>query len=112
LSHPDSLSWQAGSGYAGAKLNSLNLSRRHVALKLVDGRLELQMIDGKMPVYVLDAAGAEVTARLMPDSRESVRLEPGQQFLIGSYMLRFHEETPRTMLSADVSQLRRRADAE
>ena len=109
LSHPDSLSWQAGSGYAGAKLNSLNLSRRHVGLKLVDGRLELQMIDGKMPVYVLDAAGAEVTARLMPDSRESVRLEPGQQFLIGSYMLRFHEETPRTMLSADVSELRRRS---
>ncbi|MGE5146503.1 MAG: hypothetical protein ACM3N5_07110, partial [Candidatus Eiseniibacteriota bacterium] len=32
LSHPDSLVWREGSGYAGAKLNSLNLSRRHVAL--------------------------------------------------------------------------------
>ena len=47
-----------------------------------------------------------------PDSRDTVRLDPGQQFLIGSYMLRFHEETPRTMLSADVSQLRRRAGAD
>jgi hypothetical protein len=69
------------------------------------------MIDGKMPVYVLDADRAAVTARLEPDSRDSVRLEPGQQFLIGSYMLRFHEETPRTMLSADVSELRRRSGA-
>jgi hypothetical protein len=111
LSHPDSLVWQAGSGYAGAKLNSLNLSRRHVALKLVDGQLDLQMIDGKMPVYVLDRDGA-LSGRLQPDSRDTVRLEPGQQFLIGGYMLRFHEETPRTMLSADVSQLRRRTDAD
>ena len=111
LSHPDSLDWQDGSGYAGAKLNSLNLSRRHVALKLVDGQLDLQMIDGKMPVYVLDQDGA-IADKLQPDSRDTVRLEPGQQFLIGGYMLRFHEETPRTMLSADMSQLRRRAGAE
>jgi hypothetical protein len=111
LSHPDSLDWQDGSGYAGAKLNSLNLSRRHVALKLVDGRLDLQMMDGKMPVYVLDEAGA-MADKLEPDSHDSLRLEPGQQFLIGSYLLRFHEETPRTMLSADVSLLRRRAGAD
>jgi hypothetical protein len=111
LSHKDSLAWQPGSGYAGAKLNSLNLSRRHVALKLVDGQLDMQMIDGKMPVYVLDRDGA-VAERLEPDSGNTARLEPGQQFLIGSYMLRFHEETPRTMLSTDASQLRRRAGAD
>src|SRR5690606_24066551 len=104
LSHPDSLEWRAGSGYEGAKLNSLHLSRRHVALKLVDGRLDIRMIDGKLPVYILDLDGA-VAGRLEPDSRDAAHLEPGQQFLIGSYLLRFHEETPRTMLSADASQL-------
>jgi len=105
LNHPDGLHWSPGAGYEGAKLNSLNLSRRHVSVRLEKNQLKVAMVDGKMPIYVLDENGKSLRT-LEPGASRPVTLKPGQQFLIGSYLVRFHEETPRTMLSRDVSLLR------
>jgi len=105
LNHPDGLNWAPGAGYDGAKLNSLNLSRRHVSVQLDKNELKVAMVDGKMPVYVLDEAGKSLRT-LEPGARRPLTLRPGQQFLIGNYLVRFHEETPRTMLSRDASMLR------
>lgn len=107
LNHPDGLHWSPGAGYEGAKLNSLNLSRRHVSVQLDKNQLKLAMVDGKMPIYVLDQDGKSLRT-LEPGASRSVTLKVGQQFLIGNYLVRFHEETPRTMLSRDASLLRGR----
>ncbi|MHA1538406.1 MAG: hypothetical protein ACTSUD_12695 [Alphaproteobacteria bacterium] len=107
LNHPDGLHWAPGSGYAGAKLNSLNLSRRHVSVQLDKNELKVAMVDGKMPIYVLDENGKSLRT-LEPGASRPDTLKPGQQFLIGNYLVRFHEETPRTMLSRDVSRHRNR----
>lgn len=107
LNHPEGLNWGDGGGYEGAKLNSLNLSRRHVSVQLVKNELKLSMVDGKMPVYVLDERMKPLKT-LDPGTRRSIALKPGQQFLIGNYLLRFHEEQPRAMQSRDASRLRRR----
>ncbi len=102
--HPDSLEWREGAGNPGFRLNSINLSRRHAALGLDQGRLRVEMAEGKMPVYVLDAEG-----RL----RETVRkghagtlLDPGELIIVGGYLLRFHREAPMTMLSRDATLMR------
>lgn len=105
LNHPDGLHWSPGAGYEGAKLNSLNLSRRHVSVQLDKNELKVAMVDGKMPIYVLDENGKSLRT-LEPGTSRPLTLKPGQQFLIGSYLVRFHEETPRTMLSRDVSLIR------
>ena len=34
-------------------------------------------------------------------------MEPDEHFIVGSYMLRFHQERMQTMLSRDASMLRR-----
>ena len=107
LNHPDGLHWSPGAGYEGAKLNSLNLSRRHVSVQLDKNQLKLAMVDGKMPIYLLDENGKSLRT-LEPGASRSVTLKVGQQFLIGNYLIRFHEETPRTMLSRDASLLRSR----
>jgi len=36
-------------------------------------------------------------------SREMLMLEPGERFMVGSYILTFHEDMPKTMMSRDVS---------
>jgi len=107
LNHPDGLNWEPGAGYEGAKLNSLNLSRRHVTVQLDKNELKMSMADGKMPVFVVDADGKS-RKTLEPGARKPIVLKPGQEFLIGNYLIRFHEETPKTMLSRDASRLRRR----
>ncbi len=107
LNHPDGLHWSPGAGYVGAKLNSLNLSRRHVSVQLDKNQLKVRMVDGKMPIYLLDGDGKSIRT-LEPGASRPLTLKPGQQFLIGSYLVRFHEETPRTMLSRDASLLRSR----
>jgi hypothetical protein len=107
LNHPDGLNWEPGAGYEGAKLNSLNLSRRHVTVQLDKNELKMSMADGKMPVFIVDADGKS-RKTLEPGARKPIALKPGQQFLIGNYFMRFHEETPKTMLSRDASRLRRR----
>ena len=107
LNHPDGLHWESGAGYEGAKLNSLNLSRRHVNVQLVKNELKLSMADGKMPVYILDET-RKLVRTLDPGARRAATLKPGQQFLVGNYLLRFHEDTPKTMLSRDASRVRRR----
>ena len=107
LNHPDGLHWSPGAGYEGAKLNSLNLSRRHVSVQLDKNQLKVAMVDGKMPIYVLDENGKSLRT-LEPGTSRSVTLKVGHQFLIGNYLVRFHEETPRTMLSRDASLLRGR----
>lgn len=107
LNHPDGLHWSPGAGYEGAKLNSLNLSRRHVNVQLDKNELKVAMVDGKMPIYILDEKGKSLRT-LEPGASRPVTLKAGQQFLIGNYLVRFHEETPRTMLSRDASLIRSR----
>jgi len=106
LTHPRSLQWYDGAGYHGAKLNAINLSRRHVDLRLNENRLDLSMADGTSPVFVLDRDGS-LMHTLEPKSRKSVALEPGQMILVGCYLLRFHEERARTMESAAHSMVHR-----
>jgi hypothetical protein len=108
LNHPDGLNWEPGAGYEGAKLNSLNLSRRHVTVQLDKNELKMTMAEGKMPVFICDANGKS-RKTLEPGARRPVSLKPGEQFLIGNYFMRFHEETPKTMLSRDASRLRKRS---
>lgn len=105
LDHPQSLRW-SGDGPAGARLNSLNLSRRHVSLRLAGGRLEVGVADGRTPVYVLDK-DAQLLKELPPGEKATLMMEPDEHFIVGSYMLRFHQERMQTMLSRDASILRR-----
>ncbi len=106
LDHPDSLRWADGSGPKGAKLNSLNLSRRHVQLRLVGGKLEVGVSEGRMPVYVLDTE-YKLMKTLAPGEAGTVMMEPDEYFIVGSYLLRFHQERHQTMLSSDATMLRR-----
>ena len=46
LDHSQSLRWSDATSARGARLNTLNLSRRHVSLRLVGGRLEVSMSEG------------------------------------------------------------------
>jgi hypothetical protein len=93
LDHPRNLRWADGKGPKGAKLNALNLSRRHVSLRLVGGKLELGMAEGKMPVYVLDRE-ARLMRAVQPGDRKTALLEPDELFVVGNYLLRYHEEKP------------------
>ncbi len=106
LDHPASLKW-SGEGQKGARLNALNLSRRHVALRLVGNKLEVAMADGRMPIYILDAEGKPMRS-LGPGDRATVLMNPDEMFVVGSYLLRFHQERPQTMLSRDATMLRAR----
>jgi hypothetical protein len=108
LDHPESLRWAGGQGPKGAKLNALNLSRRHVALRLVGNKLEVAMADGQMPIYVLDAEGRLAKA-LAPRERGTVLMAPDELFVVGSYLLRFHQEKLQAMSSRDATVMRARA---
>jgi hypothetical protein len=107
LDHPDALAWAGGQGPKGARLNALNLSRRHVSLKLTGAKLEVAMADGKMPSYVLDSEGKLIRA-LAPGDRGAAILEPDDMFIVGSYLLRFHQDKPQAMPSRDATMLRGR----
>lgn len=105
FTHPDSLEWEAGSAQKGAQLNSVNLSRRHLAVRLTeDGRLELSLAEGHAAVHVLSEDGQPV-GKLDPDAgfADPVLLEPNQCFVVGGYVLRFHERSHRTMRVRDAS---------
>lgn len=106
LDHPHSLRWEDGTGPKGAKLNSLNLSRRHVQLRLVGGKLEVGVSEGRMPVYVLDTEYT-LMKTLTPGEPATIMMEPDEYFIVGSYLLRFHQERHQTMLSSDATMLRR-----
>lgn len=108
LDHPDSLRWADGQGPKGAKLNALNLSRRHVALRLVGNKLDIAMADGKMPIYVLNAEG-KLLKTLAPGDRGSVLMSPDELFIVGSYLLRFHQEKLQAMSSREATVMRARA---
>ncbi len=108
LDHPDALTWAGGQGPRGARLNALNLSRRHVSLKLSGSRLEIAMADGKMPSYVLDQEGKLIRS-LAPGDRGAAVLEPEEMFIVGSYLLRFNQEKPQVLPSRDATMLRGRA---
>jgi hypothetical protein len=108
LDHPEALRWAEGHGHKGAKLNALNLSRRHVALRLVGNKLEVAMADGQMPCYVLNAEGALIKT-LMPRERGSVLMSPDEFFIVGGYALRFHQEKLQAMSSRDATVMRARA---
>jgi hypothetical protein len=105
LDHPDSLRWSGGKGPKGAKLNALNLSRRHVGVRLVGGKLEVAMAEGRMPVYVLDAE-ARLMTTMMPGDRMPQLIDPDELFVVGSYLLRFHQERTSVRQSRDVSVLK------
>jgi hypothetical protein len=109
LDHGQGLRWSDSGAARGARLNTLNLSRRHVSVRLVGGRLEISMAEGRTPVYVLGREG-ELLKELNPGGREMLMLEPGERFVVGSYVLTFHEEMPKTMMSREASVLMR-ADA-
>jgi hypothetical protein len=106
LDHPDSLRWSGGKGPKGAKLNALNLSRRHVGVRLVGGKLEVAMAEGRMPVYVLDAE-ARLMTTMMPGDRMPQLIDADELFVVGSYLLRFHQERMSVRQSKDVSILKR-----
>ena len=106
LDHSQGLRWSDTGAARGARLNTLNLSRRHVSLRLVSGRLEVSMAEGRTPVYILGSEG-ELLKELDPGGREMLMLEPGERFVVGSYVLTFHEEMPKTMMSREASVLMR-----
>jgi len=106
LDHPESLRWADGTGPRGAKLNSLNLSRRHVQLRLVGGKLEVTIADGKMPVYILDS-DYKLLRTLKPGDPAPIMIDPDEFFIVGSYLMRFHQEKPQAMMTSDATQLRR-----
>jgi hypothetical protein len=100
LTHPESLEWYDGAAFAGSKLNAINLSRRHVSMKLGAKGLEVSMAEGTAPVYVLDR-DRSLLRTLEPQRRTEVTLEAGQMILVGWYLLRFHRETARALSSAE-----------
>ncbi|MEE8444872.1 MAG: hypothetical protein V3S44_05940 [Alphaproteobacteria bacterium] len=106
LNHPKCLRWGRGAGDPNASMNSLNLSRRHLEMRLVGDRLEVALEPGVMPAYILDADGNHLRT-LKQDGRSGRQLEPGQQIVIGSYLLRFHQETPQAMYSHRATMARR-----
>lgn len=107
LTHPESLHWTGGQGHPGARLNAINLSRRHVTLQLKDDALAVTMAEGTAPVFLLDSAGRHLRT-LEPRSRRRARLKPGEMLVVGGYLLRFHREVARTLMSSEHSVLRRR----
>lgn len=105
FTHPDSLEWEPGSPQKGAQLNSVNLSRRHLSVRLTDdGRLEVALAEGHAAVHVLSEPG-EPIGRLDPDAgfADPILIEPNQCFVVGGYVLRFHERSHRTMRVRDAS---------
>lgn len=107
LDHPDSLNWEQGAGHPGAKLNAINLSRRHVTLQLKENRLDAAMAEGSSPVFILDKEG-DFEQRLDPSSTHHVMLEVGQMIVIGSYCMLFYREQTKTMSSSEATQMIRR----
>lgn len=107
LDHPDSLNWAQGAGHPGAKLNAINLSRRHVTLQLKENRLDAAMAEGSSPIFILDKEG-DFEQRLDPSSTHHVMLEVGQMVVIGSYCMLFYREQTKTMSSSEATQMIRR----
>jgi hypothetical protein len=92
LDHPESAVWDKGVRHAGARLDAIELSRRHLTVRLMDGQLEVGMARGNAPAFTLDERGGPL-AELPPKSPKSATLEPGQHLLVGGYVFRFQQET-------------------
>ncbi len=106
LDHPRSAKWDVGSPNAAARLDAIDLSRRHVSVRLLDSRLEVAMAAGSTPAFVLDRDGSPRT-ELLPRSRNTATLEPGQHLLLGGYVLRFHRDKAHTAASSWEQRKRR-----
>lgn len=96
LDHPGSARWDAG--VRQARLDAIDLSRRHLTVKLVDDRLEVAMARGHAPAFALDENGAALV-ELAPESEKGATLEPGHHLLVGGYVFRFQRETAHTAAS-------------
>lgn len=105
LDHPQALRWTDGTR-SGGMLNALNLSRRHVSLRLVDNRLEVGVAEGKTPIYVLDR-DMHLLKTLEPGEKGRLQMEPDEFFMVGSYLLRFHQERHQTMMSHQATVFKR-----
>jgi hypothetical protein len=99
LDHPRSAKWDAGAPNAGARLDAIDLSRRHVSVRLLDDRLEVAMAGGSTPAFVLDRDGAPQT-ELLPRSQNTATLDPGQHLLLGGYVFRFQRDKAHTAPSS------------
>lgn len=95
LDHPRSAKWDPGAPNAGARLDVIDLSRRHVSVRLLDDRLEVAMAKGSTPAFALDRDGSPLT-ELLPKSRNAATLDPGQHLVLGGYVLRFQRDKAHT----------------
>ncbi len=105
LDHPRSAKWAAGARGAGACLDVIDLSRRHVTVRLVDHQLEIAMAGGRASAFALDRDGSPQT-ELLPRSSNTTTLDPGQHLLIGGYVFRFHRDKAHTGPSSGGHRLR------
>ena len=62
--------------------------------------------DGKMPVYILDQ-DYKLIRTLKPGDPSPIMIDPNEFFIVGSYLMRFHQEKPQAMMTSDATQLRR-----
>ena len=71
--------------------------------RLVDA---ITIADGKMPVYILDQ-DYKLIRTLKPGDPSPIMIDPNEFFIVGSYLMRFHQEKPQAMMTSDATQLRR-----
>ena len=91
LDHPRGARWDPKLRPGGARLDAIDLSRRHVLVTLDNGQLEIGMAKGKAPAFTLDEE-LRLIQELAPGIGDCVRLEPGQHLLVGGYLFRFQRE--------------------
>jgi len=95
LDHPRSAKWAEGARGAGACLDVIDLSRRHVTVRLVEHQLEVAMTGGRASAFALDREGSART-ELLPKSPVTATLDPGEHLLLGGYVLRFQRDKAHT----------------
>jgi hypothetical protein len=98
LSHPRSARWDPSVPHSSARLDAVELSRRHLRVCLRDGQLEVGMEKGNTPAYTLGADGAQLM-ELPPQSPEVVMLAPGQHLLVGGFVFRLQQEAAHPVAS-------------
>lgn len=104
LSHPRSARWDPSVPHSSARLDAVELSRRHVRVSLRGNRLEVGMEKGNTPAYALDEDGVQLM-ELPPHSPEVVMLDPGQYLLVGGFVFRFQQEKAHPVASTGAHML-------
>jgi hypothetical protein len=104
LSHPRSARWDPSVPHSSARLDAIELSRRHLRVTLRENRLEVGMEKGNTPAYTLDSEGVQLV-ELPPHSPEVVMLEPGQHLLVGGFVFRFQQEKAHAVASTGAHML-------